>query len=275
MTTTPLIKIDNFYLKREDQNITGSAKDRALVFQVKSLIQQHYQLATISSTGNAALSALHFCRLSNIPLTIYTSPKITPAKHQLIQKNLGSNHLRISRQPISQSIKYAKKTNAYLLRQSTDPSALLGYQSIGTEILSQLPVVSSIFVPVGSGTTLLGISQALPPHIKLYAVQPASCPYFSSHFDSDFIPEAENLTDALGVKYLPQKKDLIKVIDHTGGSGLVVQNDQIHKAATFLTQKQVSTSMEGALALAGLFKAFDHNLPVGQHPVIVLTGTKR
>ena len=34
---TPLIKLDHFYLKREDQNITGSAKDRAIPVQIKNL----------------------------------------------------------------------------------------------------------------------------------------------------------------------------------------------------------------------------------------------
>ena len=42
---TSLEFIDNFYFKREDQNITGSAKDRAIPLQIENLIK-HLNLET-------------------------------------------------------------------------------------------------------------------------------------------------------------------------------------------------------------------------------------
>src|SRR5574344_68288 len=131
MANTPLIKLENVYLKREDLNETGSAKDRAMIFQIENLKKQGCKTAVISSTGNAAISAAHFCHLNQIDLTIFVSPKINKAKFDLLKKDGGQ--IFITDQPISESIKFSKKNHTYLLRQSTDPSALIGYQEIGKE----------------------------------------------------------------------------------------------------------------------------------------------
>jgi len=273
MANTPLIKLENIYLKREDLNETGSAKDRAMIFQIENLKKQGFKSAVISSTGNAAISAAHFCHLNQIDLTIFVSPKINKAKFDLIKKDGGQ--IFISDQPISESIKFSKKNHSYLLRQSTDPSALIGYQEIGKELMSELPQITSIFVPVGSGTTLLGISQTINPSVKIFAVQPASnCP-LSKFFDSDYQPETENITDALSAKYLPLRSQIISAIKNSDGTGLIVKNNEILEAQKILDSNEIKTSLEGALAFAGYKKAIKNNLNIGSYPVVILTGCQR
>ncbi|MBP9817795.1 PLP-dependent lyase/thiolase [Candidatus Shapirobacteria bacterium] len=259
---TPLVQFGDVYLKHEDQNLTGSAKDRAIELQIDNLISQGYKSAVISSTGNAAISAQYFCHLKKIPLTIFVSPNINPHKLLTI-KNKNNSKIFKSNQPISDAFKFAKTNNAYLLRQSTDPIALLGYQKISQELIAQLPKITSIFIPVGSGTTLLGISQSLPQSVKIFAVQPAShCP-IASYFDKNFQSENSTVTDALSVKLLPLKK---RVIDACF-SGVVIQNQNI-------IQQDIPTSPEGNLAYAGFLKV-KNSQPVGDYPVILLTGAVR
>ncbi|MGI5841419.1 MAG: PLP-dependent lyase/thiolase [Patescibacteria group bacterium] len=270
---TPLNQINQIYLKREDQNPTGSAKDRAIVKQIKNLIANKYDRAVISSTGNAAISAIHYCQKFNIPLTIFLSPKVQTAKLNIIKKLCP--HIIFSQKPISDAFKFSKINNSYYLRQSTDLSAQEGYQNISRELLEQLPQVSSIFVPVGSGTTLLGISRTLPSKTKIFAVQPAShCP-ISSVFDSNYKPENITVTDALSVKSLPLKTQLISTIKKTGGQGIVVQNQQVIDALSYLNQNNILSSAEGALAYAGLQKALSQKIDIGSYPVVLITGTKR
>lgn len=273
MISTPIIKIDNFFIKREDFNQTGSAKDRAIREQVKEIKKLNLKEATISSTGNAALSAAYFCKENDIKLTIFLSPKVSPNKLELLKKY--SHNIEILPKPISSSIKFSKKNSAYLLRQSTDPVALIGYQQISQEIKEQLPQVTSIFIPVGSGTTLLGISQQLPRNVKIFAIQSAAnCP-IAKKFDPSFESEEELLTDALSAKFLPQKNEVINTIENSNGSAFVVQNSEIISANNFFQDKQIETSLEGALALAGLFKAKKNNIGIGDYPLILLTGAKR
>jgi threonine dehydratase len=249
---TPLENFGPVYLKREDKNLTGSAKDRSLDLQT----QQNIKKAVISSSGNAAISAQYFCKLKNIDLTVFVSPKTNPHKLKLI------NNYTTSNKPVSDAFKFAKNTGAYFLRQSTDPIALLGYQQIGKELVLQCPKITSLFVPVGSGTTLLGISQTLPKSVKIFAVQPASyCP-IASHFDKNFTPETTTVTDALSAKLLPLKSKVISACF----SGIVVQDLEVKNI--------IDTSPEGNLAYAGYLKAIK-NHPVGDYPVILLTGAKR
>ena len=256
---TPIQKIDQIYFKREDQNITGSAKDRAISLQINNLIKQNYKEAVISSTGNAAISAQYFCNKYKIPLKIFVSSHIKPEKLKLI-----SNFI-LSKKPISDAFKYAKNNNAYLLRQSTDPIALIAYSEIAKEILKELPQVTSIFVPSGSGTTALGIASI---YKNVFIVQPSvHCP-LASIYDKNYTLEKETITDSLGAKLLPLKNQIIKNIKY----GAVVQNNNVIKSQEFLEKNNIITSSEGALALAGYFKM--KNI-AGDYPVILLTGAKR
>lgn len=273
MTPTPLIKLETVYLKREDLNPTGSAKDRAISLQTETLAQKKINSAVISSTGNAAISAIYYCAKHSINLTIFLSPKIDQNKLCLIQEK--TKNIIFSDKPISDAFKYAKKNNSFLLRQSTDPVAQIGYQEIGEELSDNLPQITSLFIPVGSGTTLLGISKGLPAKTKIFAVQPAShCP-ISQIFDHQFVPETDTVTDALSVKLLPLKSEIIKAINKSGGGGEVVQNIKVSEAQQFLSSKNIITSAEGALAFAGFLKASEQNLDVGNYPVVLLTGQKR
>lgn len=262
---TPLVRINNIYFKREDLNLTGSAKDRAVSLQVKNLIKKGYKCAVVSSTGNAAISASYFCQKNNIPLTIFASPKINKNKLSLLK------NVKLSHTPIRDAFRFAKSQNCYLLRQSTDPTALIGYREIGKEITKQLPKITSIFIPVGSGTTLIGISQSLPKTVNIFAVQPANhCP-IAGIFDKNYIPEKTVIADALTVKALPLKSKIVPVLKY----GLVIQNREIKNSQKMLEENGLFTSPEGALALAGLQKAKSLNLEVGDYPVILLTGAKR
>jgi len=273
MTNTPLVKLDNFYLKREDQNITGSAKDRAIPLQIENLKKLGFTQAVISSTGNAAISAAHFCQENKIGLTIFLSPHISPTKLSLIKK--FDAEIIISSQSISDAIKFSKSHQAYLLRQSTDPVALIGYQQIGQELIEQLPQITSIFIPIGSGTTLLGISQKLPSSVKIFGAQSvANCPV-SKNFDTDFKPETRLITDALSVKFIPQKNQIINILKKANSYCFTIQNEAIISADTYLNSQEIHTSLEGSLAFAAYQKAVKNNFDVGNFPVILLTGAKR
>ncbi|MFA5895187.1 MAG: PLP-dependent lyase/thiolase [Candidatus Shapirobacteria bacterium] len=265
---TPLNCFDDIYFKREDLSITGSAKDRAIPFQIESLITQGFTQAVISSTGNAAISAQYFCDQKNIHLTVFVSPNTSEAKLSLLK------NFQVSLKPVSDAIKYAKANNSYLLRQSTDESALIGYGDLGKEILEQVPNISSIFFPVGSGATLVGVAQVMPKNVKVFAIQSAfNCPITKS-FDPSYVTETINLTDALTAKFVPLKPRVHNILKSTGGTGLVVTNQEIKSAQTKLESYGIQSSYEGGLTLAGLIKA-KNNFDIGKKPVVIITGTKR
>jgi len=247
---TPLEKINGIYFKREDLNPTGSIKDRWL----SQKINPHLKYV-ISSSGNAAISAQYY----SPSVTIFVSSKTNPHKLKLLHSYSATAR------PVSSAFKYAKINNCQLLRQSTDPLALKSYGQISQELLLQLPQITSIFIPVGSGTTLLGISQKLPDKVKIFAVQPAShCP-ISSVFDKNYTPETDTITDALSIKLLPLKNKIISTLKY----GIVVQNSEVIKHNIY-----PNFSPETSLCLAGLEKA-KKIYDIGKYPVILVTGKAR
>ncbi len=274
MPTTRLQKFKKAYLKREDQNQTGSVKDRALPVQIKNLKEKGFKQAVISSTGNAALSAVHFCQKEDIVLHIFLSPKVNLKKKAKIE-NLNQN-IHITKTPIKESFRFSKANSAYLLRQSTDPYALIGYQDLGKELVKQLPKISSVFFPVGSGTTLLGTHQgikALCSHpVKIFAVQPASHAPISSIFDPNTKSEKTTSTDALSVKFLPLKEKIIDALSQTNGDAFTISEKKLQLAASILKKNDIKTSYEGALSYAGYRKARALKIDLGPNPVVLLTG---
>lgn len=269
MSTTPIIKIDDFYIKREDQNPTGSAKDRAIKKQVDYFLKNEIKDVVISSTGNAAISASKYFQEAGINLKIFISPKIISQKLKLLDKD----RLISCQNPISSAFRYAKQHDYYFLRISTDPIAIDGYSEISTEIIDDLPHVSSIFIPVGSGATLLGMSKKLPPSIKIFAVQPASyCP-IAGIFDKCYSPETDHIVDSLGTKYLPLKNDVISILK-SRGTGIVVNNKDILSTRDEYIQKDIATSLEGYMAISA-YKKVSSNSVIGKYPLILFTGTIR
>lgn len=270
---TPLVKIDGIYFKCEFMNSTGSHKDRALAFQVRKLQEKGISKAVISSSGNAAISAAYFCNLAGIKLNIFISSKINKNKLTAL-KELNCQILE-TQKPVSDSIKFARKYNVYNLRQSTDPNAAMGYESIAYEIFQKNILPDAIFIPVSSGTLLVGIAAGFAKighSVSIHAVQTDLVHPISELFDKNF--EAANkksLADAIVARYTPRENEIIKVIRQTNGWGWVITNDEMEKGRSWLLSHNLNCSYEGAAAVTALWKARNQKREF-KNPVCLLTG---
>ncbi len=239
-----------------------------MALQLTYLCQQGYKSAVISSTGNAAISASYYCSKHMIPLTVFVSPKISKTKKQAI----SNAAIVVTPKPVSQAIKYSKHTSAYLLRQSTDPQALIGYGQLAKELSIQKPSLSSVFFPVGSGATLVGTAKFLPTGTKIFAVQPSShCP-LAAIFGITPPKKSEHIVDSISAKFLPLKNAVYSAVTNSGGKLLIIDNPSILKSQEILNQ-QFSFSIETALAYAAYLSTPKEQL--GNSPAIIATGTKR
>ncbi len=272
---TDLVSVDDLYFKREDQNPTGSVKDRGLSYQISALRQQGHKNFVISSSGNAAISAAAYCRLAESELTIFVSPKIAANKLEILQST--DYQIIQTERPVSLAHRYAQQHRAYNLRPSKDELGPVGYQTIAFELLKQLKTIpQSIFVPVSSGTLLVGLAQGfqlakgqLP---QLFAVQPSTIHPIAQYYDSDFQTETSGPVTSIVAKSLPRKKSIHQLL----AGGWVVNNQQILSAHQWLTDRGITTSYEGAMTLAGYFKAQKKHQRFNQNQkptVCLLTGS--
>ncbi len=270
---TPLIITDGIYFKCEFKNPTGSHKDRSFAYQISQLYKKGIKSAVISSSGNAAISAANYCKKAGIELQIFVSGKINRSKLKVMQ-DLDCK-ITTSPKPVSDAFKFSKIINAYDLRQSTDPNALVGYQDIAAEIIKEGVIPDGVFVPVSSGTAAVGISmgfEKLNHTVPIHIVQTDTIHPISSVFDQNFQKSSEiSLADAIVARFTPREDEVIAVIRKTQGSGWVISNSEMEAAQTWLQSHDLKCSYEGACTLAALWKAKMNGYKF-KSPVCILTG---
>lgn len=270
---TPLLKIEDIYFKCEYKNPTGSVKDRGLAYQVSKLSENKIKFAVISSSGNAGISAASYCRQAKVKLTVFISPRINRAKFKILKGFQAK--IIMTLKPISSAIKYAKELKAYNLRPSTDFHAVTGFSTITYEISEDLPEADAIFIPVSSGTTLVGIERGiikLGKSIALHAVQTGAVHPIGEIYDKNYIQQDHSIADAIVARVIPRRLQILQAIRASHGSGWVVTDDQIVRAHNWLKEHDVICSYEGAVSLAGYWKARDKGLNY-RYPVCLLTGS--
>lgn len=272
--------ISSVFFKREDENPNGSHKDRGLAYQISKAKEKGEKRLLVSSSGNAAISAAAYCRAAGIELFVFVSSKIDKGKLAAIAKNEPAAII-ISEKPLTFAEYASKKFNIRNIRSTADENSVFGYRSLGFEIFEHLGELDSIFIAVSSGSTLLGIASAYRDLVnekivkkmpQLHFVQTSRIHPLAKHFDKDFKFEKEVLARAIVARDVPKEKEILDAVSASGGSGWIVQNEGILKASKILRENDVTTSYEGAAALAGIYKAKAKDFDIGQKVVCILTG---
>lgn len=280
---TPLDLTQQIFFKREDQNITGSVKDRSFEYMFNQLEPNSTPGIVLSSSGNAAISAAYFGQIKNIPTYSFVYPDTPEHKKNKIRAYGGT--LIESPHPLTDSYEYAKKHRFRHMQQGENPQATVGYHQLAEEIMQQIAQHKidisdiAIFLPVSSGTTMVGLAEGfqelgevLP---QIHIVQSQAIHPMAKHFDPHFKRKARSIVKAI-VPPLdpPRRKQVISLVTTVQGSGWIVSDQEVVDADTWLRDNHIQTSFEGALALAGYWKAQAASFPLAKHTMIILTGTR-
>jgi cysteine synthase A len=190
MRPTPLVALTHdrvdLYLKLESSNPTGSTKDRSAYAILSEAARAGLITpgATVveSSSGNFAVSLTTFCRHLGLRFVPVIDPTInTPTERFLrlgcdrVEKVVtGNEHGFLAhRLDVVQRLR-AENPGAYWPNQYANPAAARGhFEFTGAELCADLPAIDYVFVGVGTGATLAGISQRIKrdrPSAKVIAV---------------------------------------------------------------------------------------------------------
>lgn len=273
-TLAQLVGCGHVYIKREDQNPSGSHKDRALWGMIDAYQKKGVSEFVVSSSGNAAISTAYFVRSTNdtnsdtkkheITLHIFISPNISESKLERLDaiiQNASNIHIHESKRAKSDAIKFAQEYEYQLLRTSVDDVALAGYAELGKELDAQLTeehVAGSVdvFVPTSSGTTVQGIHQGSQT-LRMHIVQTTKCNVIAKQFDTQFEPSETSHAKAI-VDTIAHRKDAVtKAIQEGGGAGWVISDKELEEAKDVLERHTdiAMPSYDALLSLAGLIKA--------------------
>ncbi len=269
------LQLNSIYLKREDKNPTGSFKDRSLAYQLSYYFQQGKKKFAISSSGNAAISAINYAKLFPSTLHVFVSNNIPSEKNQRL-KSTSCKHIHYSSRPKQDAIKFAKNNNAVLLRGSTDNTALVGFKSIAYDLTDQAPNADSIFIPCSSGTSTLGIYRGYKdlksPIPQFHIAQTTKTHPIAKEFQNDLKKTNSSLASAIVDRVAHRKDSVVKLIIETGGSGWIIRDNEIVSAINALKKYcNLDVTNDAAVSLAALIKALKNNWEI-KNPVLIISG---
>lgn len=262
---TKALDIKNkIYLKREDLHPLGSHKGRSIPVMIETYLKQGVRDFVISSSGNAGLAAALYVKKYNqknknqtINLQILVGKKVEQEKLKSLKKLVNKNIILTQvENPKQTAFQIEKNTQALWLRQSTDNTALIGYEILAKE-LAKIKNLQAIFIPTSSGTTAEGLYNGfkklkLKPQIHI--VQTTAChPLVTGNINTD-----TSLAGAIVDKVAHRKQSILKIIKQTKGSGWIADDEQIIQAIKLLAKtEKIKVSPNSALALVGLQQFLD------------------
>lgn len=250
----------NVYLKLENLQRTGSFKERgALSFLLQQSNRPLAHVVTASAGNHAQAVAFHAKRM-NVPATIFM-PERTPNTKVLATERFDATVKLIGQSyddAYAAAKEYAEETNALYIHAYNDPHVIMGQATIAYEICRDLDRVDAIFVPVGGGGLIAGISQYMANRARgnteIYGVEANAFPSMAVALNkSSAVISAHAKTIAEGIAVKKAGDLAANILSQTKPIMMQVSDHQIQSAIMLLLEKQkVVAEGAGATPLAGL-----------------------
>jgi threonine dehydratase len=160
----------------------GSFKFRGAYSYVSSLVSAVRNRGVVApSSGNHGQGVAMAARIYGIPAIVVMPTNVTPAKRAGVER-LGARIVLAGTTTWERAEKAKEICDAEgmtLVHPYDDPKIIAGQGTVGLEILSEIPDVDTVLVPVGGGGLSAGVSTAiklLAPRAKVIGVEPVSAP---------------------------------------------------------------------------------------------------
>jgi 2,3-diaminopropionate biosynthesis protein SbnA len=191
LTHTPLIPLADEHCdlvtKLEFCNPTGSSKDRSALWILEQAISRgditHDTTVIESSSGNFALALAFYCRTLNIPFIPVIDPNCNQATEtqlrllchrveKVTHRDTTGSYLKTRLTRIQELL--TQLPSPYWPNQYANPDARdAHYRFTAAELLTQTGPLDYLFVGVGTGGTIAGLSHRIKethPHCHIIAV---------------------------------------------------------------------------------------------------------
>ncbi len=267
------------YLKLENWQKTGSFKVRGATNKVASLSEGERARGLVTaSSGNHGLGLLFAAQaFGGLEATIFV-PETTPrGKVERLHLLPGTLYVKGRGYDEAEQLarEFAEERGATFVHAYEDAEAIAGQGTVGLEIMSDLPEVEALLVPVGGGGLISGVAIAaktINPQVRVIGVQSEASPsgYLSlrdgrAHERYEAAPTiAEGLAGGFGK--LPF--ELIK--RRVEGIVIVTEEEMRRAVLALLESDQLVVEGSGAVGVAALlFEKVDLK---GKKVVALLSG---
>ena len=281
-TVTPVIKADkiaeNIYLKSENFQLTGSFKLRGAYYKISTLPPEEAAKGVIAcSAGNHAQGVALSATRKGIK-SVICMPAGAPISKVEATKGYGGEVVLVPGvydDAAKKAEELMQEEGYTFVHPFNDEKVIAGQGTIGLEIIQQLPDVEAVYVPIGGGGLISGVSyaiKALKPDCKVIGVQALGAPSMYESRKKGEVIELEKvatIADGIAVK---KPGDLTfemcqKYVDEI----VTVSEEEIATAILTLMEKQ-KTVAEGAGATALAAAMFDKANLKGKKSVCIVSG---
>ncbi len=256
----PTRDVEAIHLKLETLQEVGSFKARGVFHWVGQLEPAARALGLCThSAGNTAQALGQAARHFGCPARTLL-PDSTPAGKLEAIRGYGVEPVPVPFEELLDHVFSAGWENepGPYLNPWADPAMLAGNATLGREVLSDLPGVETIFVPVGGGGLVAGIGSALlcaPWRVRLVAVQPASCPALAAALEAGkptWVDMGPSLSD---ISFPVVVDELFPLLQRVVDDVVVVSEAELEDAVRLLAEHhELIVEGAGALALAGALR---------------------
>jgi threonine dehydratase len=267
-------------LKAENLQRTGSFKLRGALAKIAALEREGDTPRGVvcGSAGNHAQAVAYAARARQIPCEVFM-PQGAPIGKTEAVRALGGT-VRLVGATVDDAIAaaqaHAAATGMVFIHPFDDLDVISGQGTLGLELLTQVPDLARVIVPIGGGGLISGVAMAIRsqrPEVEVIGVQVAACASIGASLKAGApvqVAKPQNtIADGIAVKR-PGKLTLALIAEWVDRV-LVVDEDQTAEAMVFLLER-AKLVVEGggavgvAAALAGLLE------PVDGATAIVLSG---
>ena len=216
---TPLIKMDNVYAKLESVNPSGSIKDRVALEIIEAAeregkLKRGYTIVEASS-GNTGISLSMVAAVKGYKM-IVVMPKNMSEERKEMMAAFGAELVLTSKsgslkEAIEKAEEIARRPKTFVARQFSNLNNMKAQEKTGEEILREIGPVDAVVAGVGTGGTLMGISNVMKkvnPEVRVVAVEPEEAAVM---FGGSNARVKEHKIQGIGDGFIPQLIDMSKV----------------------------------------------------------------
>ncbi|SDP27929.1 threonine synthase [Paenibacillus sp. yr247] len=294
---TPLVRLHSLekklslkqiWIKREEQNPTGSFKARGFSVAVSLLSVRGIKKVTVPSNGNAASALSAYAGRAGMQAYVFLPQDCPPqiieeCKHYGAFTFLVDGMIHDAGKIIEEGKTEQGWFNAGTLQE---PGRVEGKKTMGFEIAEQLnwKLPDVIVYPTGGGSGIIGIWKAfhelkalgfirgcLP---RLISVQEEGCQPIVDAMENASLPTKLSLHSAtnptgLRVPFPPDLDLVVSILKETNGAAIAVSKEEIRSAQQTLGSLGISSSPEGAATFAGLLRLHDKKAITEKETVVL------
>jgi len=216
---TPLIKIENVYAKLESVNPSGSLKDRVALTIIEAAeregkLKKGYTIIEASS-GNTGISLAMVAAVKGYKMIVVMPENMSEERRQMM-KAFGAELVLTSKsgslkECIEKAEEIAQRPKTFIARQFSNPNNIKAQEKTGKEILREIGPADAVVAGVGTGGTLMGISNVMKkvnPGLKVIAVEPEEAALM---FGGSDVRIKEHKIQGIGDGFIPKLIDMNKV----------------------------------------------------------------